>query len=435
MNHALKSPSYIDTLCIGFGPAGLALACVFDEELIAKGSQVKPSFLAMEKAQTCAWHPNLLLANTDINHHVYRDLVTPRNPQSPYSFAMYLKEKDRLFKFGLLGRPASRFEWSDYMGWVVGKLDGYVQYNRAVTDITSILEEGRLIGFEVVGEGFTYQTRKIVLSNGSSPQIPEVYHAHLGSHVFHASEYLDRLKAFAGDIPKRWLVLGSGQSAGEVIADLIGKKDDIHIVSLHRSIGFKLAQLGQFPNLVFLPENIEYFKGLDSAGRNRFFDHVKSTNYSGIDVDESQHLYSVIYEDEVVGRERLKMEVNSELLSLTKSAQGYQVILRDSFTGALTEYEVDAIALGSGYQQSKVPPLLAQLDKFLMKDADGNLLVDKEYKVKLRNSEQAEIYVNGLSERTHGISDSQSFSAVAFRAGVIFESMKANAVIPVDYVI
>ena len=433
MKPASKSSSYIDTLCIGFGPAGLALACVFDEKFAAKGGRVKRGFLALEKALTSAWHPNLLLTNTDINHHVYRDLVTPRNPQSPYSFAMYLKEKNRLYKFGLLGRPASRFEWSDYMGWVAKKLEGYVQYASAVTGIEPIEEEGELVGFQVEGEGFSYHTRKLVLSNGSSPKIPEAYREHLGSHVFHASEYLDRLKAFAGDIPKRWLVLGSGQSAGEVIADLIGKKDDIHVVSLHRSIGFKVAQLGQFPNLVFLPENIEYFKGLEPEGRDRFFSHVKSTNYSGIDVDESQHLYSLIYEDEVIGRERLKMAVNSQLLSLEKVQQGYQVIVRDTFTGALTEYEVDAIALGTGYEQSAVPALLGQLEAFLEKDAEGHLVVDSQYQVQLRNSDGVQLYVNGLSERTHGISDAQSFSAVAFRAGIIHESMQANAVIPVDF--
>ncbi|PQQ37711.1 hypothetical protein C6H68_11435 [Photorhabdus luminescens] len=92
--------------------------------------QLQNNFLALEKADSCAWHPNLLLPSTDINHHVYRDLVTPRNPQSPYSFAMYLKEKNRLFKFGLLGRPASRFEWSDYMIWVGQKLENYVQYKK-----------------------------------------------------------------------------------------------------------------------------------------------------------------------------------------------------------------------------------------------------------------------------------------------------------------
>lgn len=432
MNQVMKASNYIDTLCIGCGPAGLALACIFDEDLMTRGGK---TFLALEKTETSSWHPNLLLTNTDINHHVYRDLVTPRNPQSPYSFAMYLKQKNRLFKFGLLGRPASRFEWSDYLSWVGQELGDKIQYNRAVTEISPTLENGELVGFSVKGDDFSYTTKKIVLSNGSSPQVPEIFREHLGRHVFHACEYLERLNAFNGEIPKRWLVLGSGQSAGEVIADLIGKKEDIHLVSLHRSIGFKIAQLGQFPNLVFLPESIEYFKGLDGEGRNRFFDHVKSTNYSGIDTDESQHLYSVIYEDEVVGRERLKMVVNSELLSLTPLAEGYLVTVRDTFTGALNEYEVDAIALGTGYQQPTVPALLIQLDDFLVKDAEGGLVVDSDYQVKLRNHDGVHVYVNGLSERTHGISDAQSFSAVAFRAGVIFESIQACSIIPADYAI
>ncbi|VXC82012.1 conserved hypothetical protein [Enterobacterales bacterium 8AC] len=432
MNHILKASNYIDTLCVGCGPAGLALACIFDEEPTARGGK---AFLALEKTEACTWHPNLLLANTDINHHVYRDLVTPRNPQSPYSFAMYLKEKNRLFKFGLLGRPASRFEWSDYMGWVAQKLGNKVQYNSAVTEIVPMLENGQLVGLCVKGDDFSYTTKKLILSNGSSPQIPEVYREYLGSHVFHACEYLERLNAFKGNIPKRWLVLGSGQSAGEVIADLIGKYGDVHIISLHRSIGFKIAQLGQFPNLVFLPESIEYFKGLDDQGRDRFFNHVKSTNYSGIDTDESQHLYSVIYEDEVIGRERLKMVVNTELLSLMPSGQGYHVTLRDSFTGAQSDYDVDAIALGTGYQQPIVPALLIQLDDFLVKNAEGGLVVDSDYKVKLHGCDDVHVYVNGLSERTHGISDAQSFSAVAFRAGAIYKSIQACSNAPIDYAI
>ena len=107
--------------------------------------------------------------------------------------------------------------------------------------------------------------------------------------------------------------------------------------------------------------------------------------------------------------------------------------LRDSFTGALSEYVDDAIALGNGYQQPMLPGLLKPLEDYLVKDAQGGLQVDVQYKVALRNSDGVQIYVNGLSERTHGISDGQSFSAVAFRAGVIFESLQASVVVPFDY--
>ncbi|MCA6222393.1 SidA/IucD/PvdA family monooxygenase [Photorhabdus antumapuensis] len=119
----------------------------------------------------------------------------------------------------------------------------------------------------------------------------------------------------------------NGQITGEVIADLINKKDDIEIFSLHRSIGFKIAQLGQFPNLVFLPENIEYFKSLNPENKKVFFEHVKSTNYSGIDIDESQSLFSMMYEDEVIGKERLHMMVNSEIMTIGHSHEEYQIVI------------------------------------------------------------------------------------------------------------
>ncbi|ERT14536.1 SidA/IucD/PvdA family monooxygenase [Photorhabdus temperata] len=264
-----NNAKFTDILSIGFGPAGLALACIFDEKKIEPDYQFDNSFLALEKANSCAWHPNLLLQGTDINHHVYRDLVTPRNPQSPYSFAMYLKEKNRLFKFGLLGRPASRFEWSDYMIWVSQKLESYVQYQKNVTHISPVINNKLLDGFSVSGEGFEFVTNKLILSSGSTPFTPQLFDKFLGDHVFHTSSYLEKMHSFKNNIPKRWIVIGSGQSAGEIIADLINQKDDIKILSLHRSIGFKIAQLGQFPNLVFLPEKIEYFKSLRPENKKK----------------------------------------------------------------------------------------------------------------------------------------------------------------------
>ncbi|TNH43575.1 SidA/IucD/PvdA family monooxygenase [Photorhabdus luminescens] len=430
-----NNKKFIDVLSIGFGPAGLALACVFDEHKTEHHSQWQHHFLALEKADSCAWHPNLLLPGTDINHHVYRDLVTPRNPQSPYSFAMYLKDKNRLFKFGLLGRPASRFEWSDYMIWVAQKMESYVQYRKNVTHISPVINNGLLDGFSVSGENFEYITNKLILSSGSTPFTPKMFDKFLSNHVFHTSAYLEKINNFQSNIPKRWIVIGSGQSAGEVIADLINKKEDIEILSLHRSIGFKIAQLGQFPNLVFLPEKIEYFKSLSPENKKVFFEHIKSTNYSGIDVDESQSLFSIMYEDEVIGKERLRMIVNSEMMTIDHSNGEYQVIIKDIFTGEETTHICDSIVLGTGYYQNPLPDLLAKFDQFLVKDFANGLTIDNDYKVKLKNCGDAHLYVNGLSERTHGISDAQSFSAVAIRAERIYESIKANTKTTDDYAI
>ncbi|ERT13610.1 SidA/IucD/PvdA family monooxygenase, partial [Photorhabdus temperata] len=202
---------------------------------------------------------------------------------------------------------------------------------------------------------------------------------------------------------------------------------------LHRSIGFKIAQLGQFPNLVFLPEKIEYFKSLRPENKKVFFEHIKSTNYSGIDVDESQSLFSIMYEDEIIGKERLRMIVNSEIITIDYSYGEYKIVIKDAFTGEETIHICDAIVLGTGYYQNPLPNLLTKFDQFLVKDFEGGLTIDSDYKVKLKNCGDAHLYVNGLSERTHGISDAQSFSAVAIRAERIYESIKANTKTINDY--
>ncbi|WP_340620918.1 SidA/IucD/PvdA family monooxygenase [Xenorhabdus siamensis] len=427
--------NFVDIINIGAGPAGLAFACMFDEEIKKNKINFIGKFICLEKYRNSEWHPNLLLQNTDINHHVYRDLVTPRNPQSPYSFAMYLKENNRLFKFGLLGRPASRVEWSDYMKWAAQKLSKYIEYNRVVDYIQPVLKEGVLTSMIIGGNGFEFETRKIILSNGSTPYIPTVFNKFIGDRIFHTSSYLKNLQNMKHNLPKRWLVLGSGQSAGEVVMDLIGKHSDIHVTSLHRSIGFKIAQQGQFPNLAFLPEYTDYYRTLSPNKKVAFFQDIKGTNYSGIDVDESQQLYSAIYEDEILGRERITMEVNSEINSLDYINNEYVMVIQDKFTGVKKSLFFDACVIGTGYFQPKIPALLNHMEAFLEKDYNGDLLIDDEYRIALSGKPDVFIYINGLSERTHGISNAQSFSAVALRAEQIYQSIEKHNVLPDNYFI
>jgi L-ornithine N5-oxygenase len=416
----------IDAIGIGFGPAGLSLACAFADarELGQPAGRLAVRFY--EQAASTEWHPELLLRGTDINHHVFRDLVTPRNPRSRFSFAMYLKEKGRMFDFGLLGRPASRHEWSDYVAWVAAQLRDDVTYSHRVTEVLPVVRDGRLQALEVPGPDGHCRSRKLVLSCGSAPSVPEAFAPLVGERVFHTSRYLTRIRAMGQALPRRWLVLGSGQSASESVLDLLGRREDIVVNSVHRSAGFLLTQLGQFPNQVFSPARVDYFHSLDLPARKRFLEQSKATNYAGIDPDESQALFSVVYEDALQGRERLRMRPYSCVQSVEPAGQAYLVTLQDVFSGETTAFEVDAIVLATGYQQHLVPPLLAGLRPWLKTDADGGVLIDRDYRLALTAEADVEIYVNGLSERAHGISDSQSFSLMALRAERIANAIGAR---------
>ncbi|KPC23664.1 Lysine N6-hydroxylase/L-ornithine N5-oxygenase family protein [Pseudomonas syringae pv. cilantro] len=416
MRNSTPHSFHSDALCIGFGPAGIALACAFEDAREANDPSGRLSLRYLEAAADTHWHRELLLAGTDINHHVFRDLVTPRNPRSRFSFAMYLKDKGRMFDFGLLGRPASRHEWSDYLAWVSSQADRHTRFNAPVTEIDPVVRNGRLHELRVRTPDASFTTRNLILSSGSAAHIPEPFRALLGPRLFHTSQFLTRLQALGEQLPKRWLVLGSGQSASESVLELISRRSDIEVHSVHRSAGFKLTQLGQFPNRVFAPDHVDYFHSLEPLARQRFLDWSRSTNYAGIDPDESQKLFSLIYEDAIVGRKRLQTYAYSEITGIEHTGDGYRVTLTDTFSQRTQVLEVDVLVLGTGYQQYLVPPLLSGLQPWLKTATDGGLLIDRDYRVATEGECDVTVWVNGLSERSHGISDSQSFSLMALRA-------------------
>lgn len=422
-NTTLPSPQTKDAVCVGFGPAGIALACVLEDARETGDPISKIDIQYLEKASCSQWHPELLLKGTDINHHMLRDLVTPRNPRSRFSFAMYLKQHDRMFDFGLLGRPASRHEWSDYVTWVSRQVDDSTCYDAPATEIQPITRGDRLDQVRVITPKGEFVTRNLILASGSTAHIPCEYKEFLGKKVFHTSQFLTRLQAFGDQLPKRWMVIGSGQSASESIIELLDRRRDVLIHSIHRSAGFRLTQLGQFPNQVFSPAHVDYFHSMTPEFRRKFLETSRTTNYAGIDPDESLKLYSMIYEDRMAGRTRLQMHPHRRFKRIVPGKSGYQVTLADTFNQQEESFEVDAIVLATGYEQPLLPPLLTLLQPWLQQESDGGVIVNRDYELAVKDHSDVRIFVNGLSERCHGISDGQSFSLLALRAERVVQGL------------
>lgn len=241
--------------------------------------------------------------------------------------------------------------------------------------------------------------------------------------VFHTSAYLQHMTQGEGPVPHRWLVVGSGQSAGEAVAHLLSRSPDIQVHSVHRNVGFRIGQLGQFPNLAFLPEQARYFFHLDEHTREKVLNDVRAVNYAGVDADESQALYSHLYEGEVSGNQRLFLHTYSEVVSVEKMGVGYSVILQDINTQKREEIYTDGIVLGTGYIQEQLPSALTMLIPWLEKNDQGGIVVNQKYYISLKAEKGVCLLANGMSEKTHGISDSQSFSMVAVRAEILLEQL------------
>jgi len=103
---------HYDVLGIGFGPSNLALAIALKEA----EAPITAHFI--DAAPDSVWQPGMLLIASDIQNNPLRDLVTPRNPKSHYTFTNYLFESGRLYDFLNLGiLYPLRKDYSKYIQW------------------------------------------------------------------------------------------------------------------------------------------------------------------------------------------------------------------------------------------------------------------------------------------------------------------------------
>ena len=101
-----------DLVCIGFGPASLAIAIALHDR------GVKSRVLYIEKQRGFVWHGGMLLPNTRMQISFLKDLATLRDPRSKFTFLNYLKTKNRLVPFTNLSTFLPlREEYNDYMSW------------------------------------------------------------------------------------------------------------------------------------------------------------------------------------------------------------------------------------------------------------------------------------------------------------------------------
>jgi L-ornithine N5-monooxygenase len=222
-----------DLLCIGFGPASLAIAIAFNDYLEANKSFAwgRPKVCFLEKQQQFAWHAGMLLPGSKMQISFIKDLATLRDPRSEFTFLNYLKEHGRLVQFSNLGTfLPSRAEFEDYMRWCANHFSEMVKYGQEVMEIRPEQANGspaRIDSFSVRcrdianGRFFTLSARNVVIAVGGTPHVPASF-PHDESHVIHSSQYCSKVASLLPDKSKAYkiAVVGSGQSAAEIFHDL-----------------------------------------------------------------------------------------------------------------------------------------------------------------------------------------------------------------------
>lgn len=214
-----------DLVCVGFGPASLAIAVALHDAMEAGKLGRQPKVLFLEKQSQFSWHAGMLLPGAKMQISFIKDLASLRDPRSNFTFLNYLHKNDRLIDFVNLSTflPA-RAEYDDYLRWCASHFEDVVLYGQEVLSVSPIAaQDGPLETFTMksrnvkTGETSTYQGRNIIVAVGGQPSIPKRFPAR-HPRILHSSQYAHLVPEILNDKSGsyRVAVIGAGQSAAEI---------------------------------------------------------------------------------------------------------------------------------------------------------------------------------------------------------------------------
>lgn len=413
-----------DVIGIGFGPGNIALAISLEEKKLS-------SVLFIEGKSSPDWQPEMLLDGADIQHNPLRDFVTPRNPVSPYGFLSYLKEEGRLFEYLNLGLEFPlRKDYARYVRWVAQKFEKWVSYGERVVSIAYDIDDPIYWRIDT-SLNRTLYARSISFAPGRTPYIPPVFEERTLSRVAHFTRYISSLSQWQHESEiKSIAIIGSSQSAIELVLDVSARFPNIKIHNILRGYSYQLKDVSPFTEEIYFPGFIDDFYNLSIHEQQKLTQSLWRSNYSAADHDVIHSLYTKMYEHKIDGRDVIQIHNMSDVISVKQSNRCVELVIKHKFSGKEYTLTVDGVILATGFRnmggddhQEQYPPLLSDIAQQFKRRVDGSLHVNRDYSLE-SNSITPPLYLNGLCESTHGFGDAGSFSLLSLRSWSIAESIE-----------
>ena len=413
-----------DVVGVGLGPFNLGLAA-----LLAPVDDIGARFF--EARAEFSWHPGLLLDGTTLQVPFLADLVTLADPTSRFSFLNYLHRRSRLYRFYFYERfHVPRKEYDAYCRWVAEQLPS-CSFGRRVVDVRPGPGETWTVRVTTEADGTEeeHRARAVVFGVGSTPTLPPCAGNALGPDVFHSADYRrhrDRAQRAA-----RVTVVGSGQSAAEVFADLLAAPGDRDLHWFTRSRGFLPMEYSKLGLEHFTPEYTAYFHGLPEARR----DELRSGQdllYKGIDAETSAAVYDALYEASIDGQDApVTYRSACELRSVeARPREGLRLGLHHLDQDQGFTHDTDLLVLATGYEPAPLPidPELVALDNL------GRPVVGLDYRLRLAadaaDDAKSNVFVQNGELHTHGVG-APDLGLGAHRNAVIVNALAGREVYPV----
>ncbi|WP_406289993.1 lysine N(6)-hydroxylase/L-ornithine N(5)-oxygenase family protein [Streptomyces sp. NBC_00209] len=419
-----------DLIGIGFGPSNVAMAIAISEHNARFGTRDAVTAQFFEQQPVFGWHRGMLIDDATMQVSFLKDLVTLRNPSSEFSFLCYLKSKGRLIDFiNHKNLFPLRVEFHDYFEWAAAQVDDLVSYDHEVVGVTQVVEDGVVEYLDVTvrsGEGLTvHRARNLVIGTGLRPLVPEGIER--GDHVWHNSELLTRVGELDGTSPSRFVVVGAGQSAAENVAYLHRRFPGAEICAVFSRYGYSPADDSSFANKIFDPDAVDEFYAAPENVKRRLMDYHGNTNYSVVDIDLIDDLYRQMYQEKVLGTERLRFLNVSRLTAAEETPDTVRATVTSLVTGEETVLDADVVVFATGYSPADPLGLLGEAAEYCLRDEEGRVRVERDYRIATDPALNCGIYLQGGTEHTHGIT-SALLSNTAIRVGEILDSLLDRSV-------
>lgn len=399
-----------DLIGIGVGPFNLGLACLAEpiDDLDAVFLEARDSF---------SWHPGMLLDDATLQVPFMADLVTLADPTSPYSYLNFLKDIGRLYPFYIRESfyPLRR-EYDDYCRWAAE----HVTSIRWGQPVTRVEHDGEAyVVTSATGE--TWRGRKLVMGTGTSPRLP----FEVDGPALHSADYLARKAELVGT--GSITVVGSGQSAAEIYADLLAEQEEhgFELTWLTRSPRFFPMEYTKLTLEMTSPEWSSYFQGLPGVRRAEV-QAGQAALSKGISSEVINAIFDELYRREALGAVDTTLLTATEVRSAQWDGERYLLDLHHNEQDVSGRMTTESLVFATGYK-SRVPRFLDPVRDRLRFDEQGRYAATPAFAI----SHTDDVFVQNGEEHTHGFV-APDLGMGAMRNSVILASVLGREVYPVE---
>jgi len=409
----------LDLAGIGVGPFNLSLAA-----LLAPVSSIAARFY--ERRPSFSWHPGMMLPGSRMQTSFLKDLVTPVDPSSRYSFLSYIVQNGRFYRFvNAEFSRVRRVEFADYLRWVASQLPN-VQFG---SDVVGVAPTDA--GFELqFASGAPVLAKHLAVATGLVPYVPSWAREHLSGRCFHTHGYQNSELGVEG---KRVLVIGGGQSGAEVLLQLLSgvRGTAAEVTWVSRRPGLDPLDETAFTNEYFTPDYVKHFHRLPEE-RRRAIAYSQKLTGDGVSPETLRDLSQYLYEHDFLRplESKYRIMTNREVRSMARRGAAFELTMRNAFNQVDESLSAEIVIFATGYRYS-LPGCLHSLSERLETDKEGHLRLEEDYTARWDGPREHKIYMINAGRHSHGIPDSQ-LSLTAWRSAVIINSLCDREVYAVE---